>query len=1427
MTGPRVDTCEGFDEVAQAPDIETANFTYIRGGATATERAERGTATSHVEPSPISRRETLGKTTIIFETHDGHRYVLPYLPWETTKTHIEDIYRVRRREALAEAIKEDRFTLSTEGGNIILPSLWNQVVEPAARVQITLPVDVLNSDIPAYDFDDSARGPPPPPRPRSPPRPPSTNSEGDRTDSDDASSVEDLESSSSESEIAELPPVRQVITPTDEDGNLLVFKATTKYLNRGAANANNASNKRESQIPVKDAECISIAKAVSTQGDGRTSLQIFLLPGPRTTSTPLDESIRWFHLRSAPLDFTGFKETCLSIPGLSKRLQEMVKKTFDRVEKEKLKAFLDGMFIEPGTVLRGDESDQSDPESVIFSCLPYFDLQIPAKKAPNANQGNRFSSRTLMQSYYPYEPVQDRDVEQAYRKFGNEHRDALVHVPNLWTVNIGSKIVATCSHEALSHGFVQSIKLIAIDGDRAKNDSRSRNIRLTDWNGRKLLYTVKECATYIQMEQKLRELRWCSTGSNQDRSLKLTWQLRDSQVRVTPRLWASILGQKDNMFIELSLANDVGNIPLAGGAKQLLSPIAIALKPFFHWPQKPETEDVETNLVLSDELKRSIRCLELTEKAMTSQVLSSYYSEATVEDTFTSIEYYRTLPQATADQVKSGLRALEASKIKLEKPKENRVACHEAVVFRQRIELVQKTSELCNCFDNTLALFVADVDKSTMLRKSWAAMQNICEMATTILRREPLSSDPEELADNGRTRSSTTQQAWFVRLSLGEEAESGPLQKLTRRFEKCRPCTTSKSYNDSQTAMRHAQRHFRHLEPSDSSVLPLKDCIVTRDQRRLEVFNETHVAILTKACKKAQRLLTEAKELAHGVLNEEGQMSDLYTFPCSLLNALRQQLVFYFAVERAMFFTEKRLKDGMEEDELVSYSDDDLLAIEKFGNGVQQALAVARTELCSMVKSTRPPDVFERLSLSPEYVCGWFMRRLIVKPLSRSFAVNDVHRKYGSAISSMKPPERNLTVSDMYREYLSTIQFQVNHRPGKRLLRSINLLQEEIAALLEVNTQQSRLISNYMSVLDDTTFEKDIPSRRAMFPHERMLLQSCQDNLRMTDQEYRYMLARCGPLSDSTKQSLEINEEDHGKAILVFTVVTVIFLPLSFVTSFLGMNTTDIRDMGSSSTLFWAIAIPLTAVTMGSVMYIGYNGDDLRDACSSVYRTVTGKQDRSIGARGISVAQRNLARRSAADSKGTLDFSSLADEAEFANPRPEDYYRSTWRGAPRPPPPEYTLDPPMMRWEPYASAPNRVIPKPAGTEGSLDDEWYQSKPLASGRRHYDHCATEILRPEPDYTETRQNMAGYRTARRYRRPEVRTYNEPIVIEYGQRRVQDDDEWYTSRPRARVTEQHNTPPPQYEWTRQGHKHQQDRHRRRRRRRSQDEMEVETAY
>ena len=303
-----------------------------------------------------------------------------------------------------------------------------------------------------------------------------------------------------------------------------------------------------------------------------------------------------------------------------------------------------------------------------------------------------------------------------------------------------------------------------------------------------------------------------------------------------------------------------------------------------------------------------------------------------------------------------------------------------------------------------------------------------------------------------------------------------------------------------------------------------------------------------------------------------------------------------------------------------------------------------------------------------------------------------------------------------------------------------------------------------------------------MFPYERSLLESCQEYLGMTAQEYRYLIARCSPLSDSTKQSLEITEEDHGKAIMVFTIVTVIFLPLSFVTSFLGMNTTDIRDMGSSSSLFWTIAIPLTAVTMASVLYIGYNGDDLRDFFDMLYRIATGKQSRSTSARGISVAQQTLARKQKNGTNISLDFSSIADEAEFADPRPEAYHHTARTEPPQYPQRKYAIEAPALQWEPY-----RAVDYPL-----LAEEYLNANRRPQVRYEVGVSERERIRPKRDFAFLR-------------RPSSLPYPQATVEDY------DSDEWPPVKRRNQRVEPYEPEfepvrlaGDQYQWVKKGHRH-----------------------
>lgn len=71
-------------------------------------------------------------------------------------------------------------------------------------------------------------------------------------------------------------------------------------------------------------------------------------------------------------------------------------------------------------------------------------------------------------------------------------------------------------------------------------------------------------------------------------------------------------------------------------------------------------------------------------------------------------------------------------------------------------------------------------------------------------------------------------------------------------------------------------------------------------------------------------------------------------------------------------------------------------------------------------------------------------------------------------------------------------------------------------------------------------------------------------------------------------QDIDVNKDSQENAVYAFTIVTVIFLPLSTVAGILGMNTNDVRNMELTQWIFWAVAIPLTLVIIVlSLMWTG------------------------------------------------------------------------------------------------------------------------------------------------------------------------------------------------------------------------------------------------
>ncbi|EON67578.1 hypothetical protein W97_06946 [Coniosporium apollinis CBS 100218] len=200
-----------------------------------------------------------------------------------------------------------------------------------------------------------------------------------------------------------------------------------------------------------------------------------------------------------------------------------------------------------------------------------------------------------------------------------------------------------------------------------------------------------------------------------------------------------------------------------------------------------------------------------------------------------------------------------------------------------------------------------------------------------------------------------------------------------------------------------------------------------------------------------------------------------------------------------------------------------------------------------------------------------------------------------------------LCLTDRYASYLSHLQYRLLRAPSTKLVMDLLQVQEELNIVIQVTQQQLDLISQIQLALNDTG---DATRGRLSVGSRRP---SCASSSGLNppsihvepDTGLRYGEHRSTNLTDPftqllanlereyvdlcdlrdnsnnlvnrTIQLVNIRLEDHGKAILVFTIVTVVFLPLSFVATFFGMNVSDIRDMEHTQRLFWIVAATVTA----------------------------------------------------------------------------------------------------------------------------------------------------------------------------------------------------------------------------------------------------------
>lgn len=103
-----------------------------------------------------------------------------------------------------------------------------------------------------------------------------------------------------------------------------------------------------------------------------------------------------------------------------------------------------------------------------------------------------------------------------------------------------------------------------------------------------------------------------------------------------------------------------------------------------------------------------------------------------------------------------------------------------------------------------------------------------------------------------------------------------------------------------------------------------------------------------------------------------------------------------------------------------------------------------------------------------------------------------------------------------------------------------------------------------------------------------MLLKDCAEMLSYREGEFSHHISQAEDLSDKAEFNIDINKDRQENAVYAFTIVTIIFLPLSAVSGIFGMNTNDVRNMDQDQWLYWAVALPVTLLTiLGGLWWMG------------------------------------------------------------------------------------------------------------------------------------------------------------------------------------------------------------------------------------------------
>ncbi|KAF1832236.1 hypothetical protein BDW02DRAFT_503407 [Decorospora gaudefroyi] len=489
----------------------------------------------------------------------------------------------------------------------------------------------------------------------------------------------------------------------------------------------------------------------------------------------------------------------------------------------------------------------------------------------------------------------------------------------------------------------------------------------------------------------------------------------------------------------------------------------------------------------------------------------------------------------------------------------------DAVLLTQQSAIYTAINDLFASTKRFVGLYIPCTYPHSVCNKIWGSLSRLTRSAT-------LTFGDEEQA----------KQTYIIRPLEAGFLEQHSIKPPLLAFQDCTACREGHLYKSPADAVSHLKAVHFHYETSLTQLAHLQTTyryfVRTETDVRNELANKQQLGLL-RICLNYLKTLVARAEKIHAGVNNERPAGVKYQLPDDLVDCFEATALFLMQTATSVVAIEEEMRrwqhvPGKAIEELntatVQY------ALEKLAELGQLAQAsMTKAEKTLALAGAVETNIVNMGPAGPELLLSILLQTLQRKPLLGGV---------------------DMDVNQLYQEYTSKLQYQINQFPRKRLLRDIHALQEELSVVHLVNGWQQKSFESLLNVFDPQSFEVPTSDRINMFPPESECINEGLKVLQAKATELMALQNRTHYLREQLKQSVEILEEDHGKAILVFTMITTIFLPLSFVTSFFGMNMVDIRDTNRTQGFFWAIAVPVTAGIVFVAVMLAYHGDKLYDA---------------------------------------------------------------------------------------------------------------------------------------------------------------------------------------------------------------------------------------